>query len=105
MTGAYTPDYRGIRSYLNNSPQLRKELHRRAILGLGVAVGLAPRRTNALASSGEVVFDGSDQGKDHDRMQYSIQFTVHYAVPVTFPKRFPDARDYLRAAIPIIERG
>jgi hypothetical protein len=38
-------------------------------------------------------------------MQYSINFTVRYAVPVTFPKRRPDERDYLEAAIRIMEAG
>jgi hypothetical protein len=101
----YTPDYRGTRKYLQYSPELRRELHRPAILGLGVASALAPRRTGTLASSGEVRDDGPNGGANQDRMQFSVHFTVRYAVPVTFPKTRPDERDYLEAAIHVMERG
>lgn len=101
----YTPDYRGIGKYLQFSPELNRELHRRAILGLGVASALAPRRSGSLASSGEVRDDGPNGGVNRDRMQFSIHFTVRHALPVTFPKRRPDERDYLEAAVNVMEAG
>lgn len=102
----YTANARGISNYLKHDRDLKKELHRRMILGMGVAVGLAPRGpTGRLAASAEIVDDGPNGGINHDRMQLSLHFMVHYAVPVTYPKRQPDARDYLRAAIPAMERG
>jgi hypothetical protein len=101
----YRPDYSGTRKYLQFNSDLQRLLHRRALLGLGVAAGLAPRRTGSLAASGEVRDDGPNGGVNGDRHQFSIHFTVTYAVPATYPRRDPEARDYLRAAIPVMERG
>lgn len=112
----YTPDYEGIGRYLRESPDLRNELHRRAELGLTVARALAPVQRHAtrdrvpgtLKASGHVVDDGLDD-VHHDRMQISVVFDPEpgYGAAATFPKRHPNpnAADYLRAAIPIIERG
>jgi hypothetical protein len=102
----YTPNRAGIRKYLQFDRDLQRELHRRAILGLGVASGLAPRgETHRLAASGEVRDDGPNGGVNNDRHQFSIHFTVPYAVPATYPRRNPLARDYLRAAVVVMERG
>jgi hypothetical protein len=112
----YTEDYESIGRYLRESPELRAELHRRAELGLTIARALAPvlkhpthdRVPGALKASGRVTDDGlADAG--HDRMQVSIEFGPEqgYGAAATFPKRHPDptAKDYLIAAIPMIERG
>lgn len=107
----YTPDYRGIGNYLQHSPQLKKELHRRLILGQGVAVGLAPRsRTDErkgirLSESSEIRDDGPNGGVNGDRMQMSLHFTAPHAVPVTFRRGDPSARDYLLAALAVMQRG
>lgn len=102
----YRPNPAGVRKYLQFDRNLQRELHRRAILGLGVASGLAPRgKTGRLAASGEVRDDGPNGGVNGDRHQFSVHFTVPYAVPATYPRRDPTARDYLRAAVPVMERG
>lgn len=112
----YTPDPESTGRWLREDPELKDELRRRGQLGLTVATALAPiqarptanRVPGTLAASGEVVDDGVG-GIHHDRMQLSIVFEVDqgYAAAATFPKRYPDptAADYLRAAIPIIEKG
>ena len=101
----YTPDRRSIGRYLQHDRDLKRELHRRAILGQGAAVAAAPRRTGELASSSEVQDDGPNSGVNHDRMSFSIHFTARQAVPVTYPRRSPDQRDYLEAAIQVMQRG
>lgn len=101
----YRADHIGTRRYLMFNPELKRELHRRAILGLGVAAGLAPRRTGALASSGEVRDDGPNSGTRGDRMGFSIHFTSEHAVPGTYDRDAPDNRAYLLAAISAMERG
>ena len=113
----YTPDYDGISRYLRQSPDLRTELHRRGQLGLTVARALAPvlkspthdRVPGELKASGHVEDgDVSDSAK-HDRMVVEVVFGPEqgYGAAATFPHRHPNpnAADYLRAAIPIIERG
>lgn len=100
----YTPDYAGIRRYLSFNPDLRRELHRRAILGQGVAVALAPWRTGELAGSSDVSDDGPFRGVHHDRMQFSINFTIRHAVPATFRKGH-NQRAYLEAAVHVMEMG
>jgi hypothetical protein len=112
----YTPDEAGTGRYLREDPALRAELHRRGELGLTVARALAPRLKaprrdripGALAASGQITDDGLG-GIHHDRMQLSVTVDVApgYAAAATFPKKHPDptARDYLLAAIPIIEKG
>lgn len=99
----YTPDHAGTRAYLQYSPELKRELHRRALLGLSAAVALAPRRSGKLAASGHVEDDGPTAGKNHDRMQFSIVFDEFYAAWATYVPQ--DNRAYLRAAISIMERG
>jgi hypothetical protein len=101
----YTPDHRSTGQWLRNDPTLRALLYRRAALGLSTAAALAPRRTGKLAASGRVIDMGSHGGANHDRMEFQIRFDVGYAVPATFPKRNPTARDYLRAAVSVIEAG
>ena len=103
--GKYTPNRHGIGQYLQHEPGLRRELHRRAILGQGVAVALAPRDTGELSQSSEVRDDGPNGGVNGDRMQFSIHFTVSHAVPATYPQRRPQPRYYLEAAIRVMERG
>lgn len=105
MGWTYTPDRKGVAQYLKFDKQLNMELHRRALLGLSLAVALAPRRTGKLAASGRVVDDGPNAGVNHDRMGYSVVFNVPYAVPATYPKRDPTARDYLIAALAVMSRG
>jgi hypothetical protein len=112
----YSEDYEGIGRYLRESQELRTELHRRAEMGLNIARALAPvlnhathdRVPGALKASGHVTDDGLDD-IHHDRMQLSIVFDPDpgYGAAATFPHRHPNpsARDYLTAAIPIIERG
>lgn len=114
----YDPDYAGIAAYLREDPELKAELRRRAEMGLSVARALAPRLKRPsrdrvrgeLAASGEVTDDGIG-GIHHDRMQLSVTFDVPqgYAAAATWPHRGhtrdPAAKDYLVAAIPIIERG
>lgn len=111
-------DYRGQGEYLKFNPELKAELQRRGELGLAVSRALAPRlnratRTRipgALAASGHVVDDGIG-GVHHDRMQLSVVFDVStpeaYGAAATWPhnRRNPAAADYLRVAIPVIERG
>lgn len=113
----YDPDRRGIGDYLKFDPELKVELARRAELGLAVARALAPvlkhpqrdRVPGELKGSGHVEDDGVG-GFHHDRMQLSVVFDPFqgYGAAATFPhRRHPDptARDYLLAAIPMIERG
>jgi hypothetical protein len=107
MPWAYHPDHAGIGAYLRSDVELRRELHRRADLGLTVARALAPRRTGALSGSGRVEDTGLDAAH-HDRMQLSVVFTIDYAAAATYRFRHnPDtaARAYLMAAIPVIEKG
>jgi hypothetical protein len=101
----FTPNRHGIRQYLQHSPELRRELHRRAILGQGVAAALAPYRTGTLSTTSEVRDDGPNGGIHGDRMQFSIHFTVRYAVPATYPQRRAQERAYLEAAIRVMEAG
>lgn len=99
----YTPDYRGTRNYLQHSPGLKRELHRRALMGLSVAVALAPRVSGKLALSGHIEDEGPNGGRHHDRMSYSIVFDEYYAAWATY--RPEDNRAYLRAAISIMKAG
>lgn len=106
--GKYTPDRRGIGQYLRHDKGLKRELHRRAILGQGTAVAFARSQHHdrgVLASSSEVRDDGPAGGIHGDRMQFSIHFTARHAVPVTYPRGDRTARAYLLAAIPVMERG
>lgn len=100
----YTPDHEGTGAYLRTSPELNNELHRRALVGLNVAVSLAPYRTGALKRSGHVEFDGSNGGAKHDRMQYSVVFDSPHAAAATWIPG-PDERAYLLAAKRAMEGG
>lgn len=102
----YTPDDAGTGQYLNHSPELRLELHRRALLGASLARALAQTgKTHEHQASGHVEDDGPNGGVNKDRMQFSIVFDSPHSVPVTFPRRDPTARDYLLAALVVVERG
>lgn len=104
MAWKYTPDHVGTGEYLKSSPALRSELERRAHLGLAVAMALAPHRTGALASSGQVRFDGTSGGIKRDRMQFSIVFDVPYTAAATWPYGH-DRTAYLDAAKAVVEAG
>lgn len=107
-------DYRSQGEYLRHDPELKGELQRRALLGLTIATALAPRLRHptrnrvpgALAASGRVVDQGTDDAH-HDHMALRVEFTIDYAAAATWPhnRRNPAAADYLRAAIPAMERG
>jgi hypothetical protein len=102
----YKADLPGIGNYLNHSPELRLELHRRALLGVSMAKALAQHgKTSEHANSGHVEDDGPNGGVNKDRMQFSIVFNSPHSVPVTFPRKDPHARDYLLAAMAVVERG
>ena len=103
--GSYTPNRHGVGQYLQHDRDLRRELHRRAILGQGVAVALAPRARGSLAASSEVRDDGPNGGANGDRMQFSIHFNAPHAVPATYPQRLRQQRAYLEAAIRVMEAG
>lgn len=98
----YTPDRAGVAGYLRFEPALKRELERRAYLGLAVGVALAPRRTGALAASGRVQDDGPNGGAKHDRMQVSVIFDIPYAAAATWT---PDNTAYLDAAKAAMEGG
>jgi hypothetical protein len=118
----YTPDYPGFDLYLQTSPELNAELHRRAELGLTIAVALAPvytgrsniRIPGTLKASGHVEDDGIG-GIHFDRMQVSVVFDPigtnddGYGAAGTYQHQRGGVRnknvDYLIAAIPMIEAG
>lgn len=101
----YTPDRRGTRRYLQYSPELKRELHRRALLGVAAAAGLMHHRTGAMAASGHVEDDGPNGGVRGDRMQYSVVFDIPYAAPATWHNAEAVALDALRAAKALMSRG
>jgi hypothetical protein len=106
MSWKYKPDHRGISQYLQHDQRLKMELHRRALLGLSLARALAQHgATGRHAASGHIEDDGPNGGVDRDRMQFSIVFDSPHSVPVTFPDRHPEARNYLLAALTVVERG
>lgn len=120
MGWSYTEDRQGTGDYLKFDVDLKAELARRGELGLSIARALAPRLktprrdrvVGELAASGQVTDDGVG-GFFHDRMQLSVTFDVPegYAAAATWPHRrgggrgSPNAKDYLLAALPAIERG
>lgn len=101
----YTPDRRGTRRYLQYSPELKRELHRRALLGVAAAAGLMHHRTGTMAASGRAEDDGPNGGARGDRMQYSVVFDVPYAVPATWHNAEEVALAALRHAKSMMERG
>lgn len=101
----YTPDRAGTRNYLQHSPQLRMELHRRALLGLSAAAALMHQHTGAMAASGRVQDDGPNGGAKGDRMQFSVTFDVGHAVPATWHDKPEVALNALRAAVTMMEAG
>jgi hypothetical protein len=113
MPWSYTPDERDTGEWLRGrrGPEIRDLLYQRARLGLSVAQALAPvstRRTDphrgALRASGRVVDNGIG-GFRHDRLEFLVEFTVEYSVNDAFRKGYPHARDFLRAALPAIQKG
>lgn len=109
----YTPNFHDTGEWLkgNRGPELKAELNRRARFGLSVAQALAPvssrpgdRHRGALRASGRILDNGLG-GRHGDRIELLIEFTVEYAVNDAFRQGYPHARDFLKAAIPVVERG
>lgn len=101
----YTPNYRGIGEYLKYSPELKRELYRRALLGQSTAASLMHHKTGKMAASGRVVDNGPNGGFRHNRMELAVVFTVPYAVPATWHNARQVALDALLAAVSVMERG